>query len=136
LTKKQRNKLEDKCWIDNKDLPTDFEIPDNLLTMFNDVENSEIDTLNSGEGLIEVLTELFFIRKNNDLEEFDFILDMRKEPDTRGCSEEDQKLGQEMLDEIYENAERRKNIIYMEDFLLRIPLWLDYQYGNGFKLLM
>jgi len=41
-----------------------------------------------------------------------------------------------MLDEIYENAERRKNIIYMEDFLLRIPLWLDYQYGNGFKLLM
>lgn len=93
MTKKQRNKLEDKCWIDNKDLPTDFEIPDNLLTMFNDVENSEIDTLNSGEGLIEVLTELFFIRKNNDLEEFDFILDMRKEPDTRGCSEDEQKLG-------------------------------------------
>ena len=104
--------------------------------MFNDVENSELDTLNSGEELIEVLTELFFIRKNNGLEEFDFILDMRKEPDTRGCSEDEQKLGQEMLDEIYENAERRKNIIYMEDFLLRIPLWLDYQYGNGFKLLM
>ena len=44
---------------------------------------------------------------------------MRKEPETRGCSEDEQKLGQEMLDEIYENAERRKNIIYMEDFQMR-----------------
>jgi len=45
-------------------------------------------------------------------------------------------MGQEMLDEIFDNANRHKDIIYMEDFLLRVPQWLDNQYGNGFKLLM
>jgi len=59
-------------------LPEEFEIPDSLLTLLDDAEDYDEEDINSGDGLKEVLTELFYLRKTNGLEEFDLILDMRK----------------------------------------------------------